>query len=150
MITEPLPSNTLRPPSVRPSSARPGAPRLRPDSALPLKEPVTMGKINVIVEHFDKIDDPDEETVIIENTPVDIEEIKPQTDLDLPQEKGQLVEEILKQIGDEEVQISSNEWQIDSEIGGLLVGIVVKCFLKVLETKAQRKTLNNCVIQYKH
>lgn len=125
MIPEPLPSNTLRPPSVRPSSARPGAPRLRPDSALPLKEPVAMGKINVIVENFDKLDDPDEETIIIENAPEDIEEIKPQADLDLPQEKGQLVEEILKQIGDEEVKISSNEWQIDSKISCLFVDNVV-------------------------
>lgn len=99
---------------MRPSSARPGAPRLRPDSALPLKEPITMGKINVIIENFDKIDDrDDEETVIIENTTEEIEETKPKIEL---QEKGQLVEEILKQIGDEDViekTISNNEWQIN-------------------------------------
>lgn len=114
-------SSTLRPPSVRPSSARPGAPRLRPDSALPLKEPVTMGKINVIVENFDKTEDQEneEETVVIENAPEEIEETKSQVDLNIPQEKGQLVEEILKQIGDEEVvekKISSSEWQIDGKI----------------------------------
>lgn len=113
-------SSTLRPPSVRPSSARPGAPRLRPDSALPLKEPVAMGKINVIVENFDKMDDQEEEeTVVIENSPEEIEETKSQTDLNIPQQKGQLVEEILKQIGDEDVvekKISNNEWQIDGKL----------------------------------
>lgn len=78
-----------------------------------------MGKINVIVENFDKIDDdPDEETVVIENATEEIEDIKPQIDLNMPQEKGQLVEEILKQIGDEvvvEQKIGNSEWQIDSK-----------------------------------
>lgn len=71
-----------------------------------------MGKINVIVENFDKIDDQEEETVVvIENVP---EEIKPENELNIPQEKGQLVEEILKQIGDEDVKIN-NDWQIESK-----------------------------------
>lgn len=60
------PSSSLRPPSVRPSSARPGAPRLRPDSALPISEPVAMGNINVIVENFDSGLGDDEETVVIQ------------------------------------------------------------------------------------
>lgn len=78
-----------------------------------------MGKINVIVENFDKIDDQEEETVIIENTPEEIDDtITKQKNFDIPQEKGQLVEEILKQIGDEDVienKISKNEWQIDGK-----------------------------------
>lgn len=57
--------STLRPPSVRPSSARPGAPRLRPDSAL-LPEPVAMGNIKVIVENFDSGLGEDEDTVVIQ------------------------------------------------------------------------------------
>lgn len=87
--------SALRPPSVRPSSARPGAPRLRPDSAFPLKEVIPMGKINVIVENFDK-DVDDEETVIIQREPEIIEE---PTLINIPNDnKGHLVEQILEQI----------------------------------------------------
>lgn len=92
------PKSSLRPPSVRPSSARPGAPRLRPDSALPSTEPVLMGNINVIVESVDNIDD--EETVIIENNPEVIED-STATDISL-KNKGHLVEQILEQIKDGE------------------------------------------------
>ncbi|CAH1164116.1 unnamed protein product [Phaedon cochleariae] len=92
------PKSSLRPPSVRPSSARPGAPRLRPDSALPIKEPVTMGNINVIVENVDAADD--EETVVIETVgEAPDEKLGP---LEVSAEnKGQLVEQILEQIAEE-------------------------------------------------
>lgn len=108
------PKSSLRPPSVRPSSARPGAPRLRPDSALPIKEVVPMGKINVIIENCDK--DDEEETVIIESNPEGVEE---QNDniTDVPDNKGHLVEQILEQINESEVgkisQANDNDWHKD-------------------------------------
>lgn len=80
-----------------------------------------MGKINVIVENFDKMDDEEEETVIIESgLPEEVEEeATPQTNLNIPLEKGQLVEEILKQMGDEDVTGDKNtinsEWEINSQ-----------------------------------
>ncbi|KAJ3665406.1 hypothetical protein Zmor_000902 [Zophobas morio] len=108
------PKSSLRPPSVRPSSARPGAPRLRPDSALPIKEIVPMGKINVIVENFDK--DDEEETVIIQSNPEVVEEHVDNIS-DVPRDnKGHLVEQILEQINESEVNkvsTTENEWQKD-------------------------------------
>lgn len=111
-ISKPPPTNTLRPPSVRPSSARPGAPRLRPDSALSMKEPVTMGKINVIVENFDGTDDKDEDTVVVETEIEEVEE-RTESEVKIPEEKGQLVEEILKQMTEEEKEKASGDWQTE-------------------------------------
>lgn len=91
--------NFLRPPSVRPSSARPGAPRLRPESALPMKEMVTLGKINVIVESFNNKDDDEEEETVIIQTEDKITE-PPEKELNIPNDKGQLVEQILEQISE--------------------------------------------------
>lgn len=102
-FTDQQPINALlRPPSVRPSSARPGAPRLRPDSALPLKEMITLGKINVIVENFDKGDE-ENETVVVESTvDVELSDVPTEINLNIPSDKGQLVEQILEQITDSE------------------------------------------------
>ncbi|XP_023021938.2 intraflagellar transport 54 [Leptinotarsa decemlineata] len=93
------PKSSLRPPSVRPSSSRPGAPRLRPESVLPLQETVTMGNINVIVEKVDLMDD--EETVVIETTTEMPRETLRNLDIS-GDNKGQLVEQILEQIQEEE------------------------------------------------
>lgn len=85
---------------MRPSSARPGAPRLRPDSALPGQEVVAMGKINVIIENYSDKDADDEETVVIQNA----SEIELENHiLDLPADKGHLVEQILEQIHEDDV-----------------------------------------------
>lgn len=87
---------------MRPTSARPGAPRLRPDSALPLKEMVPLGKINVIVENYSAPDD-EEETVVIQSAPE--VEPEPQTPaLDIPADRGHLVEQILEQLHEDDVQ----------------------------------------------
>ncbi|RZC35093.1 TRAF3-interacting protein 1 [Asbolus verrucosus] len=110
------PKSSLRPPSVRPSSARPGAPRLRPDSGFLIKEVVPMGKINVIVENFDK-DADEEETVIIQSNPEIIEEQN--ENIDVPGDnKGHLVEQILEQINESDNDKThttkmDNDWQKD-------------------------------------
>lgn len=107
----------LRPPSVRPPSARPGAPRLRPDSALPLQEVVPLGKINVIVENFSTKED-EEETVVFQASPETEFDIS-STMLDIPTEKGHLVEQILEQLQTEEMKENNSisnvdiEWQRD-------------------------------------
>lgn len=96
MAQPPRPKSSLRPPSVRPSSARPGAPRLRPDSALPLQEPIAMGNINVIVERIDTATVDEEETVVIETAPAE-PEVVPEVNVELDN-KGHLVEQILEQL----------------------------------------------------
>ncbi|KAK9709212.1 Microtubule-binding protein MIP-T3 CH-like domain [Popillia japonica] len=111
------PMSSLRPPSVRPSSARPGAPRLRPDSSFPLSEILPLGKINVIIENYNTKDVDEEETVVIHSTELEVEPI--QKLLEIPEDKGHLVEQILEQIHDEDVAVhvkSKNE--IDWEIKG--------------------------------
>lgn len=94
-------TNSLRPPSVRPPSARPGAPRLRPDSAFPLHEIIPLGKIKVIVENQNTKEVDEEETVVIQNAGVAPEPI--QKVLDIPEDKGHLVEQILEQIHNDDV-----------------------------------------------
>ncbi|XP_064211467.1 TRAF3-interacting protein 1 isoform X3 [Tribolium castaneum] len=110
------PKSSLRPPSVRPSSARPGAPRLRPDSALPIKEVVPMGKINVIVESFDK-DGDEEETVIIQSNSEAVEEQVESTVEVSGGNQGHLVEQILEQINESDVKVNAakndDDWQKD-------------------------------------
>ncbi|XP_044265705.1 TRAF3-interacting protein 1 [Tribolium madens] len=110
------PKSSLRPPSVRPSSARPGAPRLRPDSALPIKEIVPMGKINVIVESFDK-DGDEEETVIIQSNSEAAEEHVENTVEVSGTNQGHLVEQILEQINESDVKVNAtkneDDWQKD-------------------------------------
>lgn len=91
---------------MRPSSARPGAPRLRQENILPVQEVVQMGKINVIVENFgDKQgQEDDEETVVIQDMPDVLptgDDISPM--LNLPVDKGHLVEQILEQINEDDV-----------------------------------------------
>ncbi|KRT82405.1 hypothetical protein AMK59_4518, partial [Oryctes borbonicus] len=108
---------SLRPPSVRPSSARPGAPRLRPDSTLPMQEMVTLGKINVIVENYNTKETDEEETVVIENKELEPEQV--QKLLDIPEDKGHLVEQILEQIHDDDVaEHVKNKNDIDYENEG--------------------------------
>lgn len=108
------PKSSLRPPSVRPSSARPGAPRLRPDSALPTQEAVVMGNIKVIVENVDNVDD--EETVVIENYHPEV--VEEATAIDIPlKNKGHLVEQILEQIkeGERNNQSVEVEWDTNGK-----------------------------------
>lgn len=119
------PMSSLRPPSVRPSSARPGAPRLRPDSSFPLSEILPLGKINVIIENYNTKDVDEEETVVIHSTELEVEPI--QKLLEIPEDKGHLVEQILEQIHDEDVAVhvkSKNE--IDWEIKGIKGCILFK------------------------
>ncbi|XP_045471515.1 TRAF3-interacting protein 1 [Harmonia axyridis] len=108
------PRSSLRPPSVRPSSARPGAPRLRPDSALPVEEVVPMGKINVIVENFDHDAADDEETVVIHNAPEDATPVEPVVDLPA-KNQSHLVGQILDQIRDPEELSKKGKAEVDWE-----------------------------------
>ena len=111
--------SSLRPPSVRPTSARPGAPRLKSDSMLPLQEPVVFGKINVIVENFDRAETEDEETVVIETKEKDFEPQDVSKNMDLPADKGHLVEQILEQInGDisEHTSKTDIDWENESNM----------------------------------
>ncbi|XP_017781394.1 PREDICTED: TRAF3-interacting protein 1 [Nicrophorus vespilloides] len=119
-------SSLLRPPSVRPSSARPGAPRLRSDSALPIREIVPLGKINVIVENFDgnnAKEEDEEETVVVETANDDLQDTQLlEKSLDMPADKGHLVEQILEQIKgpeqlEEHVKGTTIDWQQDSGRG---------------------------------
>ncbi|XP_044745472.1 TRAF3-interacting protein 1 [Coccinella septempunctata] len=109
------PKSSLRPPSVRPSSARPGAPRLRPDSALPIHEVVPMGKINVIVENLDN-DGEDEDTVVIHNAAEEQATAEPIADLPA-KNQSHLVEQILDQIKENEDLPKSKadiDWEQDN------------------------------------
>ncbi|XP_066260613.1 TRAF3-interacting protein 1-like [Euwallacea similis] len=83
VVTDNTTVQTLRSPSVRPSSARPGAPCLRLDSALPPSGNEAMGNIKVIVKGFDGSSLGDEETtVVVHNTSEvvedDLEEVTPE------------------------------------------------------------------------
>ncbi|XP_050297469.1 TRAF3-interacting protein 1 [Anthonomus grandis grandis] len=116
------PSSSLRPPSVRPPSARPGAPRLRPDSAvmLPVSDPIPMGNINVIVEQFDNVAD-EEDTVVIQNAPEgnDLGESDGLLEsITKSENKGQLVEQILEKIQENEDGVKKKV-EIDWEQDGL-------------------------------
>jgi TRAF3-interacting protein 1 len=140
------PKSSLRPPSVRPSSARPGAPRLRPDSAFPVKEVVPMGKINVIVESFDK-DVDEEETVIIQSNPEVVDE-QNENVADVPGDnKGHLVEQILEQINESDNKSSatkSEEWQKDGKNIFFFVAFVKWNYFQVFYGKeSTSKETNN-------
>lgn len=111
------PRSSLRPPSVRPSSARPGAPRLRPESALPAEQIVPMGKINVIIENFDK-DGDDDDTVVVHNATEDTPSFEPV----VPEKnRGHLVEQILSQINDQNIdtpeEIKDSGWSNENVQG---------------------------------
>lgn len=112
------PRSSLRPPSVRPSSARPGAPRLRSDTSLPEGEVIPLGKVNVIVESYNNKDFDEEETVTIQTAP---EPDYQASILQLPTDKGHLVEQILEQIQQSDVvehtKPSVNiEWEQDGKL----------------------------------
>ncbi|CAG9760214.1 unnamed protein product [Ceutorhynchus assimilis] len=92
-VDEIRPQSSLRPPSVRPSSARPGAPKLRPESAL------VGTNIKVIVESFDSMLYEDG-TVVIENAPE--ETTNEELVISTSENQGQLVEQILEQIQEKE------------------------------------------------
>lgn len=74
-----------------------------------------MGKINVIVENFDKNNADDEETVIIQ-TNVEIIEETDEKITDFGENKGHLVEQILEQIQEGNSHLinkSDIDWQSD-------------------------------------
>ncbi|XP_031356031.1 TRAF3-interacting protein 1 isoform X3 [Photinus pyralis] len=108
------PKSSLRPPSARPSSARPGAPRLQRSDSMLIKEKevLPLGKVEIIDENSSNTYIDEEETVTIEATP-EVEYQAPV--LDLPTDKGHLVEQILQQINSSDVEpIKSNvnvEWE---------------------------------------
>lgn len=107
------PKSSLRPPSARPLSSRPGAPRLQKSDSILLKEKEVfpVGKVDIIDENLTNYID-EEETVTIEAAP-EVEYHAPV--LDLPTDKGHLVEQILQQINNNEIEpIKSNvnvEWE---------------------------------------
>lgn len=107
------PKSSLRPPSARPSSSRPGAPRLQKSDSILIKEKdvLPLGKVDIIDENLNNYID-EEETVTIEAAP-EVEYHAPV--LDLPTDKGHLVEQILQQINSNDIEpIKSNvnvEWE---------------------------------------
>lgn len=93
-------SARLRPPSVRPSSARPAAPRLRDkvDTVVPPEQLVPLGKVHVIVEHAVSDNEDNEETVRLEMPVEDVVQLAETSSI--PVERGHLVQQILAQIGE--------------------------------------------------
>ncbi|XP_018322892.1 TRAF3-interacting protein 1 isoform X2 [Agrilus planipennis] len=117
-------TSLLRPPSVRPSSARPGAPRLKQEPVIPSEEVVPMGKVKVIIENFDKNDVDDEDTVTIQLVePPEVSTRSPALSSDV---RGHLVEQILEQLqNDDESTANLNktsqveiEWEQEEGLGG--------------------------------
>ncbi|XP_071054443.1 TRAF3-interacting protein 1 isoform X1 [Onthophagus taurus] len=101
-------TNLLRPPTVRPMSSRPGAPRLRPESALPTDQIIPLGNINLIVENFSNQDE--EETVVIQSVQLPEDQPSVEDVLNIPQDKGHLVEQILEQINDvNDLELKNNK-----------------------------------------
>lgn len=112
------PKSAVRPSSVRPSSARPGAPRLQKVDTILIKdkEIVSLGKVEVIDEHSttDFVDE--EETVTIEAAP----EIELQAaPIDIPTDKGHLVEQILQQINTSDIEPTKSNLNVEWEQAGL-------------------------------
>ncbi|XP_044019312.1 TRAF3-interacting protein 1 [Aphidius gifuensis] len=123
----PLPANeTLRPPSVRPSSARPGAPRIRGKNEFVIKPNALtqMGDVNVIVETFDTKEDDQDGMVVMETMSNYDNTQMGSTDLlnnQLTQEHGYLVAQILETqrelVNEGNVDIIPNKVQIEWDIG---------------------------------
>ncbi|XP_047356001.1 TRAF3-interacting protein 1 [Vespa velutina] len=92
----------LRPPTARPSSARPAAPKMKGKTDLILNEEIStpMGNISVIIENANIKDNDNEDMVIVENkgsietTLENISNYK--IDYELTQEHGHLVAQILE------------------------------------------------------
>ncbi|XP_046822806.1 TRAF3-interacting protein 1 isoform X2 [Vespa crabro] len=92
----------LRPPTARPSSARPAAPKMKGKTDLILNEEIStpMGNISVIIENTNIKDNDNEDMVIVENkgsietTLENISNYK--IDYELTQEHGHLVAQILE------------------------------------------------------
>lgn len=103
---------------MRPSSARPGAPRLRNENFIPPGEIVPLGKVNVIIENFSN-DLDEEDTVTIQSIP-EPEFQEPTVLMPMPTDKGHLVEQILEQIQQDDVVEHTKhtvniEWEQDGK-----------------------------------
>ncbi|XP_049877818.1 TRAF3-interacting protein 1 [Pectinophora gossypiella] len=111
--------NVTRPKSVRPSSSRPGAPRLREkhDNTVTGNENLLVGKVNIIVENTPNEEDEDSSIIIVEQQP-DIPLAQDQQELKLSSNQhGALVQQILEsqkefsQIGGK----TEIEWQLGAQ-----------------------------------
>ncbi|XP_077301070.1 intraflagellar transport 54 [Arctopsyche grandis] len=97
------PTTSLRPPSVRPSSSRPGAPRFKDsnvDIITSTTEIVPKAKVNIIVENYDNQPEEDDGSVVVEQTifdenVIDGEFSKPQPE-SVISGHGHLVQQILE------------------------------------------------------
>lgn len=112
------PRSSLRPPSARPGTARPAAPRLRPSSALPPSDSVaTNGNVKVVIEQFrgkgslqGEEEDDDEETVVVQETLEDIQLLSTinssmndtSVTVDAAASKSHLVGQIMAQVGQDD------------------------------------------------
>ncbi|XP_070171928.1 TRAF3-interacting protein 1 isoform X2 [Polyergus mexicanus] len=96
------PKTSLRPPSARPISVRPAAPRMRAKTDFIVNEEIQtpMGNINVIVENADLKDDDDAEDMVVVETKGssgdNLENGDYKIDNQLMQEHGHLVAQILE------------------------------------------------------
>ncbi|GBP24311.1 TRAF3-interacting protein 1 [Eumeta japonica] len=105
----------LRPPSVRPSSSRPGAPRLREknEEILP-SGPVLMGKVNIIIENAPPDEDEENSIVMVDENYTDQADV---ASIDIPStQHGHLVQQIL----DSQKGLSSSgkpeiEWEFGAQ-----------------------------------
>ncbi|KAK5648328.1 hypothetical protein RI129_003220 [Pyrocoelia pectoralis] len=111
------PKSSLRPPSARPLSSRPGAPRLQKSDSILIKEKevLPLGKVDIIDENLTNYID-EEETVTIESAP-EVEYHAPV--LDLPTDKGHLVEQILQQINNNDIEPIKSNVNVEWEQGGM-------------------------------
>uniref|UniRef100_A0A2A4J3A0 TRAF3-interacting protein 1 n=1 Tax=Heliothis virescens TaxID=7102 RepID=A0A2A4J3A0_HELVI len=96
-VTPTSSSNTLRPPSVRPSSSRPGAPRMREklDNVIRDSDNLLLGKVNIIIENTQNEEEEESSLLILEQQEA-LSAPQDQQDLQLSSnEHGHLVQQIL-------------------------------------------------------
>ncbi|XP_035449909.1 TRAF3-interacting protein 1 [Spodoptera frugiperda] len=93
-------SKNPRPPSVRPSSSRPGAPRMREklDNVIKDSDNLLLGKVNIIVENTQNEEEEETNLLMMENQGNAVTSPQDQQDMQLPyasNEHGHLVQQIL-------------------------------------------------------
>ncbi|XP_012268702.2 TRAF3-interacting protein 1 [Athalia rosae] len=121
------PKTSLRPPSSRPISARPAAPRVRSKAEFIFNEDITtpLGTVNVIVENFDTKEDDDIDDMVVVETigsgdSLNVEELT-RTESRLSEEHGHLVAQILETqrelINTDNVDVMPKKVEIEWEAG---------------------------------
>ncbi|KAL4717944.1 hypothetical protein ACJJTC_001362 [Scirpophaga incertulas] len=113
-----LNSNVLRPKSTRPSSSRPGAPRLRDkhDNILNENENVLVGKVNIITENSLNEEEEESSLVVVEEKTTTEEAQDEHEQINMSEnEQGHLVKQILD--SQKEYSKKSGKTEIEWEFG---------------------------------